>query len=62
MYISDKMGPCSEDGQIAVSPHGGLMRSQTLCSGQQVLLMHFLKEKCFFQTITIKLSLRKIDN
>lgn len=31
------MGPCSEDGQITVSPHGGPVRSQALCSGQQVL-------------------------
>lgn len=45
MCVSDKMGPCSEDGQITVSPHGGPMRSQTLCSGQQVLCLHFLQEK-----------------
>ncbi|CAG9534833.1 unnamed protein product [Cercopithifilaria johnstoni] len=33
--LSDQMGPCSEDGQITISPHGGPMRPQTLCSGQQ---------------------------
>uniref|UniRef100_A0A915PM90 Histone-lysine N-methyltransferase n=1 Tax=Setaria digitata TaxID=48799 RepID=A0A915PM90_9BILA len=32
--VSDKMGPCSEDGQITVSPHGPV-RSQMFCSGQQ---------------------------
>ncbi|KAK6102077.1 SET domain family protein [Brugia pahangi] len=31
--LSDKMGPPSEDGQITA--HGGPMRSQTFCSGQQ---------------------------
>ncbi|KAM3715872.1 Histone-lysine N-methyltransferase 2C [Dirofilaria immitis] len=33
--LSDKMGPCSEDGQITASPHSGPIRSQTFCSGQQ---------------------------
>ncbi|VDN01426.1 unnamed protein product, partial [Thelazia callipaeda] len=43
IYILDKMGPCSEDGRITMSPHCIPMRSQNLCSSQQVIQFELSK-------------------